>query len=101
MHHGEQQLGGTFYGKLVGLLTSCSVWVCTDDDVGYITTINPGVSAIGWGQSGGNAYMRRVGAARTGAIQNLVTTYMVDNNGTAPTLPAVNVAQFIGNVATI
>ena len=97
MHHGDRQLGGTFYGKLAGHLTSCSVWVCADDTEGWVTTINPGVSVIGWGQSGGYAYQRRTGRERIVAIQNLITDYMAANNGNVPHLPGVNIGQFIIN----
>ena len=71
MLHGERQLGGTIYGKLARHLTSCSVWVNQDD--GSITTFNPGVSATGWGQSGGYAYQKRRGRERTELISILIT----------------------------
>ena len=44
MKQGERQLGGTFYGKVPSHLTSCSVWVNEED--GFVSTINPGVSVI-------------------------------------------------------
>ena len=96
MLNGERQLGGTIYGKLARHLTSCSVWVNQED--GWITTINPGVSATGWGQSGGYGYTRRVGAERRDMILNLITNYMATNNGQLPRLPGVNVPVFMSNV---
>ena len=99
MKQGERQLGGTFFGKLASHLTSCSVWVNEED--GFVSTINHGVSALGWGYSGGYAYQNRIGQERTAMIQNLITTYMVQNNGNLPTLPGVNVAVFMQNQAGV
>ena len=95
LHHGERQLGGTFYGKLASHLTSCSVWVMPED--GWVTTINTGIANMGWGQNGGYAYQRKVGEDRSTSIRNLITGYMVANNGAIPNLPGVNVEVFMQN----
>ena len=64
---------------------------------GWVTTINPGTANMRWGQNGGYAYQRKVGEDRRTSIQNLITGFIVANNGAIPNLPGVNVEIFMQN----
>ena len=51
----------------------------------------------GMGANGGYAYQRKVGEDRRTSIQNLITGFIVANNGAIPNLPGVNVEIFMQN----
>ena len=68
---------------------------------GWVTTINPGISKLGWGHSVRYAYQSRVGQERITAIRDIITNYMYQNDGRVPNLPGVNVDVFINNELTV
>jgi len=56
-------LGGTFLGKLVEHVTSCSLWV--EKSSGWVTTLCPGnASNFAWGTSGGSNKLKRLAGRR-------------------------------------
>ena len=64
----------TFFGKLIGHVTSCSIW--EECSGGGVTTLCPGlVSLLCWGTSGGAPHLRATGRQRDGLIRNYITNY--------------------------
>jgi hypothetical protein len=60
-------VGGTFFGKLVEHVTSCSLY--QEESSGWVTTLSPGSACnIAWGTSGGKNKLKMVAAIRKSKI---------------------------------
>ena len=85
----------TFFGKLAGHVTSCSIW--EECSGGGVTTLCPGLGALMcWGTSGGSPHLRAVGRARDVLIGNYITNYFQAHERLPTTIPGgFNVNNYV------
>ena len=89
-------LGSTFFGSLIGHLTSTSMYEVEGGQ--GATTIMPGDAALqAWGSSGGYAYLGiRTGARRTNRIIQTIHNYQQTHGGQFPTrLTQVSLDEYL------
>ena len=87
-------LGATFFGSLIGHLTSTSMYEVEGGQ--GATTLMPGNAAIeAWGSSGKYRYLSMRGRARTQAIIGTIRNHRLNQGRFPRHLPGVNIDQFL------